>query len=210
MWASIANWCKQNGGKHAEAIIIAAVLVFFGRTWLQEHDARLRADATVKAAQTQIGDLQKQQTAVHEAAQTKVVVLEKTAEQVKTAQQAVKALQADTEVKAALPSLTPDPELPDQLNVNALQLFQGVNKCEQDAVQLGATTQELTIQKQITAQKDAQIAALKKKPSFWTRVKHGAIDIGCAGAAGALGALTKSPQAGAIGAMGITAACHLF
>lgn len=196
--------------KHGEAVVIAAALVIGGRSYLAEHDARLRADAAARTAQTQIMDLEKQQATIRKQAAAKVVVLQQKAAEVKTVPEAVKALQSDAQVKTALPSLTQLPDAPDQLKVNTLELFKGVNKCEQDAVQLDACTKTLDLQKQITTQKEVEITALKKKPSFWHRLGKAAKIIGCAGAGAAIGGLTKSASGAAIGGAAGAGICQAF
>lgn len=210
MKESIVNWLKANGAKHLEALVIAGALVFGGRAWLQEHDARLQADTQVKSAQSAIDSLKAQQNTVRQEADKQVIVLQKEAAAVQTAPQAIQALQKDPEVKAALPTLETVPNAPDQVQVNALDLFKGVNKCEQDAVNLGACTKELDLQKQIDTQKDTQITALKKKPGFWSRLGKGAKIVGCSAAGGALGSLAKSPQGAAIGAAAGAGVCQIF
>ena len=210
MKQELLNWLKANTGKHLEALVIAGAIVFVGRIYLQEHDARLRADAEVKTAQTEITDLQKQQSAVQQAAKTQVVVLQQKAAEVKTAPEAVTALQSDAQVKTALPSLTQLPDAPDQLKVNSLELFRGVSKCEQDAVQLGACTKTLDLQKQITTEKDTEITVLKRKPSFWHRLGKALKIIGCAGAGAAIGGLTKSASGAAIGGAAGAGLCQAF
>ena len=178
------TWLKENAGKHLEALVIASALVLGGHFYLTEHDARVKADATVKAAQTTIDTLQKTQTAVQQTAAREVIVLQKEAATVKTAPQAEAALKADTAVTAALPSMEVVPDAPGKVEVDAVELFKGVNKCEIDAVNVGACTKELDIEKQITTQKDTEIVALKKKPSFWHRAKDTAITLGIGAAIG--------------------------
>jgi hypothetical protein len=210
MKAAILTWLKANAAKHVEAIIIASALIFVGRMWLQEHDARTKADATVKTAQVQIDTLAKQQTATAQAAKVEVTILQKQADAVKTAPQAVQALQKDPEVKAVLPSLTTVPDAPDTVKVNALDLFKGVNQCEQDAVNVGACTKELTIQKQITTEKDVQIVALKAKPKFLHRLAKAGKVIGCSAAGGFVGSYLKGGQGAAIGAAAGAGICQAF
>lgn len=207
--STILQWLKTEGGKHLEGLIIAAVLVFGGRMWLQDHDARIQADAKVNAAQSTIDGLKTQQGTVEKAAAAQVIVLKQEAATVQTPAQAVIALEKDPEVKAALPSLASVPNAPDEVQLNALDLFKGVNKCEQDSVNLGACTQELSIQKQIDVQKDSEIAAEKKKPGFLSRLGKGLKVIGCAGAGGALGSLAGSKGA-AIGAATGAGVCQMF
>ena len=206
---NILAWIKTNGGKHIWAIAIAAALILGGRLWLAEHDASLQADATVKAAQAQIDALKSQRTTIAKAAQLQVTVLQKQADAVKTAPEATAALQQDAEVKTALPSLAVLPDSPGKVQVDALELFKGVNKCEQDSIQLGACVKELDIQTQIDTKKDEQITALKKKPGFWKRMGKAAKVIGCAAGGGAAGSLAGAKGA-AIGAAVGAGVCQAF
>jgi hypothetical protein len=205
----LIEWLKANAAKHVEALVIAAVLVFAGRIFLQEHDARIVADAQVKAAQSTIDDLKKQQTEVEKVAKAQVIVLQKEAVAVKTGPQAIESLDNDPQVKAVLPSLTPVPDEPGIVQVNALDLFKGVNACEQNSVNLGACSKELDIEKQIDGQKDDQIVALKKKPSFLRRLGKAALVVGCAAGGGAAGSLAGGRGA-AIGAAAGAGVCQMF
>lgn len=210
---TILNWLKANAVKHLEALAIAGALVFAGCMWLREHDARIQADAQVKTAQSAIDGLQKQQAQVAQAAKSQVVILQKEAAAVQTPAQAITALQSPAlpvPANSAPLDVTALPSAPDKVAVSALPLFQDLNTCKQDEVNLGACTQELTIQKQIDTQKDTEITALKKKPGFWTRLVKGAKVVGCSAAGGALGSLTKSPQGAAIGAATGAGVCQMF
>lgn len=181
---AIITYLKTTATKHILFIAVVVAGFFIGRAYLAERDARAKAEATVKTAQTQIDTLAKQQTATAQAAKVQITVLQKAAEAVQTAPQAVKALETDNAVKDVLPSMAVLPDAPGKVSVDALELFKGVNKCEQDAVTATSCTQELTLQKQIATEKDGQIAALKKKPSFWTRAKNEALTIGISAAVG--------------------------
>ena len=210
MKQALINWLKANAGKHIEALVIAGALIFVGRMWLQEHDARLQADTQVKTAQAAIDTLKQQQSVIAQAAKVQIVTLREQAATVQTPVQAVQALQKDPEVKTVLPTLETVPDAPDMVKVNALDLFKGVNQCEQDAVTATSCTKELDIQKQIDTQKDVEITALKKKPGFFKRLLKGAKVVGCSAAGGYLGGLTKNPQGAAIGAAAGAGVCQAF
>lgn len=183
----ILSWLKANAAQHAEAILIAAALIFVGRLALQEHDARLKADATVKTAQTAIDSLQKQQATVAQAAKVEVTVLQKEASSVQTPQQAMAALEvppADMAQVVTPLDVQALPDAPGRVSVDALPLDKTLNACRQDGVNLGACTKELEFQKGITTQKDLQITALKQKPSFWHRVLSCSVRGGVGAAAG--------------------------
>jgi hypothetical protein len=206
---TLIAWLKTEGSKHLEALIIAGAIILVGRALLQEHDARLAAEAKIAAAQTTIDGLKAQQANVQKAATAQVVVLRQEAAAVQTPVQAVTALEKDPEVKAALPSLASVPDAPEAVQLNALDLFKGVNACEQNEVNLNACSQELTLEKQIDVQKDAEVKAAQKKPGFFARLGKTAKVLGCAAAGGALGSLAGAKGA-AIGAASGAGVCQLF
>lgn len=205
------NWIKTHLLTHVGYLIIIGVLLFAGRVWLQEHDARLRADAQVQTAQATIRNLEQQQAETARQAKSQTIVLEKEAATVKTPAQAIKAViqpTPDLQTEAAPLDATVLPDAPDRLAVKALPLYQTLNACKVDRINLQACGKELDIQKQITAEKDVQIIALKK-PGFFHRLGKTAKIIGCAAAGGALGGL-KSPSGAAIGAAAGAGICQLF
>jgi hypothetical protein len=208
--SKISAWLKAKAVNHAVGIAVALVLLFAFRMYLVEREARMKADATVKAAQSQIDSLKAQQNTVAQTAHVKTQALQKKAAAVKTPEAAVKALEADPEVQRELPTLVTLPDAPDKVEVSALDLFHGVNECEQDAVNLDACTKELSIQQQIDTQKDTQITALRARPGFWHRLGKGLKVIGCAGAGGALGSLTKTAEGAAVGAAAGAGLCQAF
>ena len=149
---TLINWLKANAGRHLEALVIAGVLVVTGRLWLQEHDARLQSDAAVKTAQSTIDGLRQQQGAVEKAAKVQVTILQKQADAVRTAPEAVQSLQTPTAALAdavAPLDVTTVPDAPERVAVNALPLYADLNTCQQDALSLGACTKSLDLQKQI-------------------------------------------------------------
>lgn len=184
---NILTYLKTTASAHLVIIGLAVVGFVFFRSFMAEHDARLQADTTVKSAQTQIQSLQAQQATVTKDAAVTVTVLQKEAAAVKTPVQAVQALQtpapdmAETVAPLEVAAL---PDAPGRVSVNALPLNQDLNTCRQDAVNLGACTSTLGLEKQIEAQKDIEIVALKKKPGFWHRVKTTLITLGIGTAAG--------------------------
>lgn len=181
MKQELISYLKTTAGKHVFAIALSVVAIISFRSYMAEHDARLIADQQVKAAQSQIDTLQKQQVQADKAAKIQVVRLQAKAAEVKTAPEAI----------AALPSVSVEqlkaralPDAPSAVSVEAVPLYQELNKCKQDAVNLGACSVKLDLQQKIDADKDVQITALKKKPGFWHRVKSTAITLGIGAAAG--------------------------
>jgi hypothetical protein len=171
----ILNYIKTSAGRHVFAIAVAVLGFIVGASWLQEHDARLKAEVTVKAAQEQINTLQAKKGDVDKAAKTQIVILQKEAAAVNTPKQAIDALPSVTTAPLAP---VPVPDLPDDVAVNAVALYKNLNACKQDAVNLAACSAKLDIQGQIDGKKDEQITALKRKPGFWKAVKSKAITLG--------------------------------
>lgn len=208
------QWLKDNASKHIEALVIAGALVFFGRMYLQEHDARLQADTQVKAAQTAIDSIQKQAAALQAVASQKVVVLQKEAATVKTPEEAVQVVTTPERLATVAPPLDVKPEAlpgdPGRVSVEALPLYQDFSTCKQCSVELDATKQALDLQKAVDKDKDVQITALKKKPGFGQRMLKGLKVIGCAAGGAAIGGLTKTPQGAAVGAAAGAGLCQAF
>jgi hypothetical protein len=203
----ILNWLKTYAATHVGYLVIIGVVLFAGRMYMQEHDARVKADATVKTAHTAIDGLQKQQSVTAQTAKVEVTVLQKQAEAVRTTPEAVAALPS-VETQPLNAEIVPD--APSRVAVDAVPLFQELSVCKQCSVKLDAAGKELDLQKQITAQKDVQIAALKKKPGFMTRVVKGLKVVGCAGAGAAAGSITKTAEGAAIGAAAGAGVCQMF
>jgi hypothetical protein len=182
----IVNYLKTSAGKHVFGIVVAALVLLVGSSWLQEHDRRLMADVTVNQAQLQIDALKQQFAATDAANKMAIAALVRQRAEVKTAPQAVQAIQAeaktDTEVQAL--DVQPLPDAPDAVRVNSVPLFQKLNSCAQCGDNLTAARSDLATQQAIDKQKDEQIAALKRKPAFWHRVKVTAITLGIGAAAG--------------------------
>ena len=148
------------------AILVALVL---GHSWLAEHDARMKADATIKASEATVATLQQQIAATNAQAAQKVQTIVKIVRETTTPTQAV----------AAIPQLTDIPlngrvsiDNGNQVSVDAIPLIQVLGQAKENAVQLGACQSDLKNETAIGAQKDVQIAALKKKPSLLHRVGH--------------------------------------
>jgi hypothetical protein len=196
---------KALAGQHVPALIVAAVIVFGGRLWLQDHDARLRAESTVKQAEEAVRGLQAQQMAIQKTTATKLVVLHDKAISVDTPS---KAIQATTETAPELAAVPlPDPE---RVSVKAEPLYQDLNEAAQNKVKLDGCEDSLSLQKQITAEKDKEVIAERKKPTFLHRLGKAAKVVGCAGAGGLLGGFSKQPGGAGIGAAAGAAVCQMF
>lgn len=179
--AEILTYLKTTAVTHVLWIAVAVGGFLLVRAYISEHDARVAAEAAVKSAQTQIKTIAASQTQTAKAAAVTITVLQKEAAAVTTAPEAVKGLSGVSTVQ-----LDPEavPDAPQRVAVDAVPLYQELNKCKQCSVNLGATQTELADQKKIDAQKDLEITALKKKPGFWATVKKDAIVIGVSAAVG--------------------------
>jgi len=157
----ITNYVKT----HIFYVALIAMGLLFVRSYMAEHDQRVLADATVKAAQTQVQTLQAQiVTEQAQAAQTIAAVKAKVV-LVKTPAQAVAAIPD----MSSLP-LNSRPAPDGGVTVDALPLYTELAQCKIDAVSLNACTQQSAQKDQIIAQQVTEIKALKKKPSFLHRV----------------------------------------
>lgn len=153
---------------HLVWIVAVAVGLLAGRIALQEHDARVLADATVKADQANIVTLQQHIAATDAAAAQKVQTVVKIVHDVTTPAQAIPAIPQLTDVPL---NSRPSVDNPAQVSVDAVPLVQLLGQCKEDSVNLTKCQSDLTDQKAIDAKKDDEIKALKKKPSFTHRLK---------------------------------------
>lgn len=165
---------------------IAAVALFVVfRSWIGEHDARLRADIGVKDAQVQI-DALKQQIATRQVETEKEVqVIVKEVQAAKTPEQ-----QIDLIPKLTDGIIQPMPVFddPTHVKVELEPLVEQLGKCKEDAIKLGSCQQELADRLQIEMKQDSQVTLLKKQPGFWHRLASGSkkVAIGIAVGVGAV------------------------
>jgi hypothetical protein len=168
-------WLKAYAKTHLFYIVLIAVGFVAFHSWLQEHDARVAADNTVKQQEAQVADLKQQIEAAQQQAAQKVRVVTKVVHDAVT----------PTQVVAAIPSLTGLPlaarEIPgDSVNVAvaAQPLIQLAGEDKTALIQLEGCQQVDTLKDKQLVAKDVEIAALKKKPSFWKRVTGTAKAVG--------------------------------
>jgi len=152
---------------HLIWVVAISVALLMGHAWLGEHDARVRAEADIKASQATVVNLQQQIAANNAQAAKTVQVIVKTVSDVKTPAQAVAAIPTltDTNLNARVA-----PDNPSAIEVDAILLIEVLGQCKVDRVNLDACSQNLKAETEIVTQKDAQIAILKRKPKFWSRV----------------------------------------
>jgi hypothetical protein len=152
---------------HAAYIASIIALLIFGHVWLSEHDARVQAENTIKTLKSQI-----------------VTTDTQAVQKVKVITQIVKVAQTPAQVVTAVPQLT-DVALnarvavdnPAQVSVDALPLLNELAQAKIDSIDLGACKSDLK-------NTNLEVAALKKKPKFWKRVKKDAEELAIAIAAG--------------------------
>lgn len=152
---------------HVFYVAILLVLLVAGRSWLLEHDARLLSDQQAKISEARVETLQQQIDANQVAAQATISLLKKQSAMVKTASQAIIAI---PDVSTLPLNSRPLPDNPNQVAVDAVPLYQTLNQCKQDAVELNACKENAKLTTEQLVEKDTEIKALKKPKKFWSRV----------------------------------------
>src|SRR5581483_8358722 len=127
------EYLKTKASGHLLAVAVAVIVVIAGSAWLSDHDAKILAQQTVKQSQDRVAILEKQVQDVDRAGKEQIARLQKKAEAVKTAPQAIAAI---PDVSSLPLNPRPVPELPDAVTVQALPLFQELSKCRQTEVGL--------------------------------------------------------------------------
>jgi len=152
-------------------IILGLIFLFIiFTTWRSEHDARLLAEVQIKQNEAQVKNLQQQIDARTVTATQAVAVIRKRSAEIKTPAQAIQAI---PDLSTLQLNSRPLPDNPNQAGVDVLPLIQELTQCRTNAIDLALCRTNLGDQVQITAQKDLEITALKKKPNFWHRVWSG-------------------------------------
>jgi len=178
------NWdVKHFVLSHLVWIAALSVALVLGHSWIQEHDARLLADAQVKQSSQIVKSLQDQIISVQNAAKQQTQVITRIVHDVKTPEQAIAAIPQLTDVPL---NARPIPQAPGSVSVDVMPLVQALGECKVAQVNLQACQTELSAQEKIEEQKDIQIAALKKKPAFWKKVGTTLKTVGIGVAIGAL------------------------
>jgi hypothetical protein len=152
---------------HLFYITLIGVTLVCAKVWLQEHDARIKAEATVKLEQASIAQLQAQISATDKATMQQIAALKQRAATVRTPAQAIVAI---PDVSQLHPILNPVPNDPANVTVQALPLFTALEQCKEVNIDDTACHKDLDASKQIIADQTLEIKALKKKPSFLKRV----------------------------------------
>lgn len=155
---------------HAIWIALAGASIVGFNSWKAEHDSRLIAEQQIKISQTQVQTLQQQIADRDKQTVATVAPIVKIIHDTVTAPQAIAAL--PQVVNQPLPApIVPQPDnsviIPEP---DVLPLFNQVADDKVCRVQIDALTKDYNDQKAIVEQKDVEIKALTKKPSFWHRV----------------------------------------
>ena len=160
-------WLEKYALTHLTYIALIAIGAVGIRAYIQEHDQRILAEAAIKTSEAQVKDLQAQIVAVNAAAAQKVQTIVKVVHDAATPAQAIAAI---PQVSNA--PLNPEvvPTEPAKVSVDALPLLQELAQGKEDHIALEACQQTSALKDQQLAAKSSEVAALKKKPSFWHRV----------------------------------------
>jgi len=153
-------------------LILGGVIAF--KCWLSEHDARLAAAQAEKVAEANVASLRTQIAASDAAAAQTIAALKSRAAVIKTPEQAIAAI-PDV---SSLPLHTIPAPTPGFVQVDALALYTELNQCKQDQTALSACQTARAADEKIIEEKQTEIVALKKKPSFFKRLGGAFKEIG--------------------------------
>jgi hypothetical protein len=160
---------------HLVWVVGIAVALVIGHSYLAEHDARLLADAQIKISEANVKALTDQIAATNAAAAQKVQVVTKIVHDAATPAQVVEAVPQLTDVPLHT-RIAPDN--PVQVSVDALPFINILGQAKTDAINLAACQENLKTETAIVDVKQTEIAALKRKPSFWKRLSGTAKTVG--------------------------------
>ncbi len=175
-----STWNKIAGTLHIHAYYlgIIGVLLLVGHSWLAEHDARLKADEIVKAAQSQIVSLQQTIAERDKQAKQTIAPIVKIIHDTATVPEAIKSIPSAV-IKPLQSPIVPAPNnamlIPEP---DVLPIFDQLADDKVCRTMLATADADALDQKKIISQKDDQIVALKKKPNVWHRIASTAKDIG--------------------------------
>lgn len=168
---------------HAFYIVVIALGLLGFHSWLSEHDARVKADAAVKQSEATVQSLENRIAAADAAAVVKVQAVVTQVKAIRTPEQAVAAIPALSDLP-----LNARPAVGLTTTVDAVPLSQELGQCRENEILLSACQADLTDEKAIVEQKDAQIVTLTKKPKLWKRILGTLKTFALGAAAGYLGA----------------------
>lgn len=160
-------WLETYAKTHLFYLVLIALGAVSAHVWLQEHDARVKAEGVIKEQQTVVATLQQQITISNAQAAAKVKTVVKVVHDVTTPAQVVQAVPELTDVPLNTRLAVDNPS---QVSVNALPLVAVLGQAKADAINLAACQVNLTAEAGIVDAKQKEITALKKKPKFLVRV----------------------------------------
>jgi hypothetical protein len=170
---SVISSLKSEIKTHLFYVVLIAVGIFGFHYWSLEHTQRILAEQTIKQSQATIQTLQQQITTTNAQAAQKVQVITKIVHDLGPAP-------TPAQVVAVVPQLTEMPlnarvavDNPTQVSVDAVPLVSLLAQASTDHINLGACQVDLKAETAISAQKDIQIAALKRKKPLLKRIEHG-------------------------------------
>jgi hypothetical protein len=171
---------------HLVWIVAVAVALVVGHIALTEHDQRVAAEAAMKISEANVSQLQAQIKNTDNVAAQKVQTIVKIVHDLGPNA-------TPGQIVAAVPQLTDAPlnarviaNDPANISVAAVPFLQFLQTSATNSVLLGACQSDLKNETAIVGQKQDEITALKKKPSFISRVKHVAEAVGVGIAIGIL------------------------
>lgn len=171
---------------HAWWLVIGALALFAGRSWLAEHDARLLAqqaiaskEASIKASEQRVSDLEAVRAA--DEARWNDRLKELASRKVDTPKEALPLIRdyglKVTPVAPNMQDQTLLPDAPSEVRVDTVELAKALKQCELDHAGLGKCQASLDaaddVAKEQQAQLDdrkAQVEALKRGPGFWKQL----------------------------------------
>lgn len=160
-------WLETYARTHIFYLVLIAVGVFGAHTWLQEHDARVKAESAIKEQQAVVATLQQQIATNTAQAAAKVQTVVKIVHDAVTPAQVVQAAPLLTDLPLR-PRIAIDN--PSQVSVDAGPLVTVLGQGRVDAINLAACQSNLTAETAIVDAKQKEIVALTKKPKFFKRV----------------------------------------
>lgn len=168
-------WLEAYVKTHLFYLVLIAGGVFGAHVWLQEHDARVKADGVIKQQEVLVTTLQQQIAANDAQAAAKVQTVVKIVHDAVTPAQVVQAAPKLTDVPLNTRLAVDNPS---QVSIDAVPFVALLGQAKVDAVNLAACTVDLKAETAIVAAKDTEIVALKKKPKFLRRVLGAAKAVG--------------------------------
>jgi hypothetical protein len=198
------------------AVVVACAFAF---EWLQEHDARIHAEANAAIQQAKIDTAEKSIKDRNKDLADTISNLRKTDNAVKTPSQAV-AAQDTLGLHLPAPTFQYDAKMPEQVKAGDLvvpqadivPIFHQINACQQSTASLATCSKNYG---DMIVERDGW----KKKSDDWEQTAKGgsklhrtfrALGVASCGGAGAYAGAQANAKGAAIGALAGAAVCHLL